>query len=163
MHNGLPFNYTTGWFATSVVYWIWNNWLFSMSNSCAFSCALAIFLHLTSNIRGFEKQRLMIIPCYYCCCFRLRGLQGLAEGYSLVKKMQLAVVAVTVVQPPLIRTVAADFCVPFICSKKSPMHGTWSLHWSQSANCVAWWLAFGFWSDSKLPACLIAMYTFCCM
>jgi len=49
MHNGLPFNYTTGWFATSVVYWIWNNWLFSMSNSCAFSCAC-------SNLPTFDKQ-----------------------------------------------------------------------------------------------------------
>jgi len=49
--------------------------------------------------------------------------------------------------------VAANFCVPFISSKKSPMHGTWSLHWPQSANYVAWSLAFGF-SCSRLLCAL---------
>jgi len=52
----------------------------------------------------------------------------LLRNYLLVKKLQMAVVAVTVVQPPLIRTVTASFCVVFISGNKSPMHGIWSLH-----------------------------------
>ena len=34
--------------------------------------------------------------------------------------------------------VAADFCVPFVSGKKSPMHGIWSLHRPRLANCVVW-------------------------
>nr|XP_034590604.1 uncharacterized protein LOC117852576 isoform X1 [Setaria viridis] len=61
----------------------------------------------------------------------------LLRSYLLVKKLEMAVVAVAAVQPPLIRTVAADFCVPLVSGEKSLMHGiqTWDPESASTSAC----------------------------
>ena len=51
--------------------------------------------------------------------------------------------------------VAADFCVPFVSDKKSPMHGIWSLHRPRLVNCVVWSVSI----QSYHLGCLVAMHT----